>query len=83
MDPEKAAFWYVVAAVVAALVAGVAVGMGQRRKKKDPHPLHGAVKRRMGLFSSFADSALCGSCRENPRVVEMTMSKDDAPYAMA
>ena len=59
-----------------------AVLLGQRKKPTDTHPLRGSVLRRMGLFSNFADSTLCSSVeRTNPRMVEMTMSKED--YAMA
>jgi hypothetical protein len=82
INPNDFSFWMIVAAAVAAAFATGAVVMGQRKKHKDPHPLSGSVARRMGLFSNFADSALCNQGTERPaRVVEMTMSKED--YSMA
>ena len=56
--------------------------MGQRKKPAEMHPLKGAVARRMGLFSNFADANLCGSVdRTAPRMVEMNSPQGD--YAVA
>jgi hypothetical protein len=85
LNPNDFSFWMMVAAAVAAAFATGAVVMGQRKRKKAAHPLAGSVARRMGLFSNFADAALCnnsGGGQNRPaRVVEMTMSKED--YSMA
>jgi hypothetical protein len=55
----------------------LAVVLGQRRRPVDTHPLRGSVARRIGLFSNFADAALCASVERPERVVEMTMSHDE------
>lgn len=83
LNPNDFSFWMMVAAAVAAAFAVSAVVIGQRKKKKAAHPLSGSVARRMGLFSNFADAALCnqGTAARPERVVEMTMSKED--YSMA
>jgi hypothetical protein len=86
LNTSDFSFWMMVAAAVAAAFAAGAVVMGQRKRKKAAHPLAGSVARRMGLFSNFADAALCnregGGGQNRPaRVVEMTMSKED--YTMA
>ena len=84
LNPNDFSFWMMVAAAVAAAFATGAVVIGQRKRKKAAHPLSGSVARRMGLFSNFADAALCNNGGQNmrpARVVEMTMSKED--YTMA
>lgn len=84
LNPNDFSFWMMAAAAVAAAFATGAVVMGQRKRKKSAHPLSGSVARRMGLFSNFADAALCNNGGQNmrpARVVEMTMSKED--YSMA
>lgn len=67
----------IAAAALAVALAIAAVILGQRKKPKEMHPLTGSVGRRMGLFSNFADSALCNNTERPQRVVEMTMSGDD------
>jgi hypothetical protein len=70
--------WMFFVAAAAAVTAFAAVVAGQRRQQKKPHLLTGSVARRMGLFQTFCDSALCNSEDARPsRVVEMTMSMDD------
>ena len=51
--------------------------MGQGKQVKSTHPLQGAIGRRMGLFSNFANSSLCNNTDRPQRVVEMTMSGDE------
>jgi hypothetical protein len=67
-------------AAVAVAVAIAGVILGTRKRAKDMHPLTGSVGRRMGLFSNFANAALCNNTDRPERVVEMTMSKDDEQY---
>jgi hypothetical protein len=81
INPNDFSFWMIIAAAVAAAFATGAVVMGQRKTQREPHPLSGSVARRMGLFSQFADSALCNPAQRPTRVVEMTMSKED--FSMA
>jgi len=69
--------WMLVAAAVATALAVGAVAKGMRRSEPPPHALTGSVARRMGLFSQFAECALCDSTQRPARVVEMTMSHDD------
>lgn len=68
--------WMLLVAAVAASFAVGAVIAGTRKKPREMHPLSGSVVRRMGLFSQFADAALCNSVNRPERVVEMTMSHD-------
>jgi hypothetical protein len=74
-----------VVAGCAATAALAAAAVGSRKEAKEAHMLEGSVKRRITLFSAFADSALCGSASRPDRVVEMTTSGDggDAPYRLA
>jgi hypothetical protein len=75
---SKVKLWMFFVAAAAAVTAFAAVVAGQRRQQKKPHLLTGSVARRMGLFQTFCDSALCSSEDARPsRVVEMTMSMDD------
>eukprot|EP00543_Licmophora_paradoxa_P001517 CAMPEP_0202442714 /NCGR_PEP_ID=MMETSP1360-20130828/2091_1 /ASSEMBLY_ACC=CAM_ASM_000848 /TAXON_ID=515479 /ORGANISM="Licmophora paradoxa, Strain CCMP2313" /LENGTH=176 /DNA_ID=CAMNT_0049058153 /DNA_START=162 /DNA_END=692 /DNA_ORIENTATION=+ len=69
-------FIMLLVAAMAATTALAAVVIGQRRETKEKHQLEGSVARRITLFQTFADSALCGSDRPE-RTVEMTNSKDD------
>ena len=69
--------WMFVVAGAAMAMAFVAAVIGQRRSVRKPHILTGSVARRMGLFQTFCDSALCADERSSGRVVEMTMSMDD------
>lgn len=68
--------WMLIAAAVATALAVGAVVKGLRRSEPPAHALKGSVARRMGLFSQFADCALCDAARPD-RTVEMTMSYDD------
>ena len=60
----------------------IAAAIGQRRDRKDRHPMTGVIKRRVDQFSCFADSAVCASTDRPERVVEMTMSQDDMAYEL-
>jgi hypothetical protein len=81
MDPSHTSFWWLILAAVAAMFAIGAVVMGQRQQRANDHILTGSVARRMGLFSTFADSALCA--RTEPRTVEMTTTTNADDYQMA
>jgi hypothetical protein len=65
--------WMIVAGVAAG-TALAAAALGSRKQPKETHMLEGSVKRRMGLFSTFADSA-CGTATRPERVVELTDSR--------
>lgn len=69
--------WMFIVAGAAMAMAFVAAVIGQRRSERPRHILTGSVARRMGLFQTFCDSALCADERNSSRVVEMTMSMDD------
>ena len=71
--------WALIVAAVATALAVGAVVKGLRRAEPHPHALQGSVARRMGLFSQFADCALCtdGTSGRPSRVVELTASADD------
>ena len=75
---KRIAWWILACAAVATVIVGAAVW--GRRKVRDRHLLEGSVKRRMNLFSKFADNALCDAvgCGD---AVEMTSDeKDDQKY---
>lgn len=67
LDPSGFSFWMLIAAAVSAAFAIGAIVVGQRKTAKEPHPLAGSVARRMGLFSNFANSALCSSVERPAR----------------
>jgi hypothetical protein len=70
--------WMFIVAGAAMTTAFIAAIIGQRRQQaRNTHILTGSVARRMGLFQTFCDSALCADERNSSRVVEMTMSMDD------
>lgn len=78
--------WMLLVAGAAATAALAAAVIGSRKEPREKHQLEGSVKRRITLFSAFADSALCGATGSRPeRVVEMTSSMDgkDTPYRLA
>ena len=74
---RQLSIWIIVVAAAAMAMALVAAVIGQRRSVRKPHILTGSVARRMGLFQTFCDSALCADERNSSRAVEMTMSMDD------
>ena len=74
---KSVSLWMLVVAAVASAMAVGAVVKGLRRSDPPPHVLKGSVARRMGLFSQFADCAICSDGGRPQRVVEMTMSADD------
>mmetsp|Transcript_12876 Transcript_12876/g.18786 ORF Transcript_12876/g.18786 Transcript_12876/m.18786 type:complete len:249 (+) Transcript_12876:73-819(+) len=51
--------------VVAASVAIAAMYMGSRKRNADKrsHPLHGTLKKRMGMFGRLAQRSNCATCR--------------------
>ena len=77
MGASSVPMWMLILAAVATAMAVGAVVKGLRRSETPPHVLKGSVARRMGLFSQFADCALCSEGGRPQRVVEMTMSADD------
>ena len=83
LDPSSMSFWLLLVALAAVVMAIIAMVMGQRKRDKPQHALTGSVARRMELFSTFADGALCGNEARPDRVVEMTASADDYEKAGA
>lgn len=73
-------WWWALAAALASVVIGAAIW--GRKKMRERHILDGSVKRRMGLFSRWADTALCGAAGAGAAAsaVEMTNSTEDKTY---
>jgi hypothetical protein len=64
-------------------MASVAIGAAiwGRKKMRERHILDGSVKRRMGLFSRWADAALCGAAAGGTdHAVEMTAATEEKKY---
>jgi hypothetical protein len=82
LDPSNMSFWLLLVALAAVGTAIIAMVAGQRKNQKPSHPLTGSVSRRMELFNTFAENALCGDKARPERVVEMTASHDDYSAAV-
>jgi len=77
----------IVGMVGAASVAVAALYMGTRKRDvvEQVHPLHGTLKKRMGLFSRLAERSACATCR--PEDINKAISEENdlssADYRMA